>query len=58
MKLMNVIEVGARVGLTQARIYERMRSKTFPAGQKIGMARMWNEEDINNWIEQNKNKND
>ncbi len=53
-KLLNVMEVGTRVGLTQARIYDRMRSGTFPKGQKIGMARIWNEEEINNWIELNK----
>ena len=52
--LLNVVQVGSRVGLTQARIYERMRAGTFPKGQKFGSSRLWSEQEINNWIEQNK----
>lgn len=48
----NLIDVKAvimMVNLTPAAIYARIKAGTFPAGVKIGNARLWHKEEIETW---------
>ncbi len=51
-KILTLKQVVARVDLTPARIYMRIKAGTFPAGTKYGMARMWTEAEIDEWLAQ------
>lgn len=48
--LIDVKEVIRKVNLTPAGIYGRIKAGTFPAGVKIGSARLWNSEEIDAWL--------
>lgn len=50
-KLLNIQQVGARVNLTQAWIYELIKKGKFPAGEKYGVARLWTAKEVNEWLE-------
>jgi len=49
--LIDVKEVIRKVNLTPAGIYGRITAGTFPAGVKIGSARLWKSEEIDAWLE-------
>ena len=49
-KLLNITQVAAKVNLTQNWIYERVKAGTFPAGVKIGSARLWKSAEIDAWL--------
>lgn len=49
-KLLNIQQVAAKVNLTQNWIYARIKSGTFPNGLKIGSARLWPIEDVEEWL--------
>ncbi|MBQ8692388.1 MAG: AlpA family phage regulatory protein [Synergistaceae bacterium] len=46
----DVKEVIKKVNLTSAGIYARIKAGTFPAGVKIGSARVWTESEIDEWL--------
>lgn len=46
----------SKVNLSHTQIYNRIREGKFPAGQKIGTTRIWEESEINNWIEKKQSK--
>ena len=49
-ELLNITQVAAKVNLTQGWIYERVKAGTFPAGVKIGSARLWKSAEIDAWL--------
>lgn len=49
-KFLTLNQLTAKVNLTPARIYVRIKSGTFPAGVKIGSARVWTEAEIDEWL--------
>ena len=51
-ELLNITQVAAKVNLTQYWIYERIKAGTFPAGVKIGSARLWKSVEIDEWLKQ------
>lgn len=51
-KFLTLNQLTARVNLTPARIYARIKAGTFPAGVKVGSARVWPEAEIDEWLEQ------
>ena len=48
----DVKEVIKKVNLTSAGIYARIKAGTFPAGVKVGSARVWTEAEIDEWLAQ------
>jgi len=51
-KFLTLNQLTARVNLTPARIYVRIKAGTFPAGVKVGSARVWTEAEIDEWLAQ------
>ena len=51
-KFLTLNQLTARVNLTPARIYARIKAGTFPAGLKVGSARVWTESEIDEWLAQ------
>lgn len=51
MKLMRLPEVMKQVGLKKTAIYDRIKSKAFPAPVKLGGASTWPEHEITAWIQ-------
>ena len=51
-KFLTLNQLTARVNLTPARIYTRIKAETFPAGVKVGSARVWTEAEIDEWLAQ------
>ena len=51
-KFLTLNQLTARVNLTPARIYTRIKAGTFPAGVKVGSARVWTEAEIDEWLAQ------
>ena len=51
-EILTLNQLTARVNLTPARIYARIKEGTFPAGEKIGYARVWTEAEIDEWLAQ------
>ena len=49
-KFLSIQQLTARVNLTQSRIYARIKAGTFPAGVKVGSARVWTEAEIDEWL--------
>ena len=49
-KLLNIQQVAAKVNFTPNWIYVRMKSGTFPNGLKIGSARLWPLEEVEDWL--------
>ena len=49
-KFLTLNQLTARVNLTPARIYACIKAGTFPAGVKIGSARVWTESEIDEWL--------
>lgn len=52
--LIDIKAVIMRVNLTTAAIYARIKAGTFPAGVKIGNARMWHKEEVEEWTANNR----
>ena len=51
-KFLTLNQLTARVNLTPARIYARIKAGTSPAGVKVGSARVWTEAEIDEWLAQ------
>ena len=52
--LIDIKAVIMLANLTPAAIYARIKAGTFPAGVKIGNARMWYKEEIEAWTAVNR----
>ena len=46
----DIKEVIKKVNLTSAGIYARIKAGTFPAGVKVGSARLWKSAEIDAWL--------
>ena len=51
-EFIDVKEVIKKVNITSAGIYARIKAGTFPAGVKVGSARVWTEAEIDEWLAQ------
>ena len=48
--MLNIKQVVNCTNLTHSQIYGLRRAGKFPAGLKIGSARLWTAESVNNWL--------
>ena len=53
-KFIKVNELSQAIGITKAGIFNLIKSGKFPAGVKIGHSRRWNVEEINQWLDSQK----
>lgn len=49
--LLRLNEVMRRTGLRKTSIYDRVARGTFPRFRKVGVATVWSEKEISQWIE-------
>ena len=50
-QFLDIKQIITKTNLTSGAIYAKMKAGTFPQGQKIGYARVWTVEEIENWFE-------
>ena len=53
-KLLTVKDVAIFLGITAQTVYALIRRGEFPEGHKIGFARRWKVEEINEWLDENR----
>ncbi|MBQ6435922.1 MAG: AlpA family phage regulatory protein [Synergistaceae bacterium] len=52
--LLDIKEVSIKTNLTADAIYKRIRRGKFPQGQRIAGGRVWTEQEINDWLDENR----
>ena len=54
-RLVDIKKISESIGITKSGIFNLMKAGKFPKGIKIGSARRWDIDDVNNWLKsQNK----
>ena len=56
-ELVDIKEISKTLGITNGAVYLRIKAGTFPKGQKIGSARVWKREDVDQWLKEHQEQN-